>query len=77
MTCHEIPGVTGAKRNVGPPLAGIGNRVYIGGVLMNTEENMVEWLKSPQKIRPFSGMPDLGITDQDARDMAAYLERPH
>jgi cytochrome c1 len=34
---------------------------------------MVRWLTSPQAVRPATAMPDLGITPQDARDIAAYL----
>ena len=72
-TCHEIPGVTGASRHVGPPLNGIANRRYIAGVIVNNPENMVRWLMNPQQIDPLSAMPDLGVNEQDARDMAAYL----
>ena len=35
ITCHEIPGVVGAHVPVGPPLAGIGKRAFIAGVLPN------------------------------------------
>jgi len=72
-TCHVIPGIVGANKHVGPPLTGMGTRKYIAGVLPNTPENMVRWLQAPQSIDPLSAMPALGVTDQDARDMAAYL----
>ena len=72
-TCHAIPGIVGANRHVGPPLNGIAHRRYIAGVLINNPENMVRWLKDPQRIDPLSAMPALGITDKDARDIAAYL----
>lgn len=29
-SCHLIPGVAGARGNVGPPLAGVAQRVYLG-----------------------------------------------
>jgi mono/diheme cytochrome c family protein len=72
-TCHVIPRVTGATRHVGPPLAGIATRSYIGGALPNTPENMARWLKSPPRVKPGTAMPDLGVSEQDARDLAAYL----
>jgi mono/diheme cytochrome c family protein len=72
-TCHVIPGITGATRQVGPPLEGIASRSYIGGVLTNTPRNMVRWLMSPQRVSPGSAMPDLGVREQDARDITAYL----
>jgi len=72
-TCHRIPGIVGASKHVGPPLDGMADRKYIAGVLPNTQENMIRWLRNPQRIDPLSAMPDLGVTEKDARDMAAYL----
>jgi mono/diheme cytochrome c family protein len=72
-TCHVIPGIRGPDAQVGPSLGGIAGRIYIAGVLVNTRAHMVEWLRHPQKIKPLSAMPDLGVTDSDARDIAAYL----
>ena len=72
-TCHRIPGIVGAAKHVGPPLDGIATRKYIAGVLPNTPENMIRWLRHPRRIDPLSAMPDLNVTDKDARDMAAYL----
>ena len=73
VTCHEIPGIVGANAPVGPPLEAIGTRGFIAGVLPNTPENMVRWLRDPQAVNPKSAMPDLGVTERDARDIAAYL----
>ncbi|ANN65247.1 c-type cytochrome [Bordetella bronchialis] len=72
-TCHAIPGVVGADRHVGPPLGGMADRLYIAGVLPNTPANMVHWLRYPTQVDPQSAMPDLGVTEQDARDIAAFL----
>ena len=71
--CHVIPGVVGANSHVGPPLAGLAKRTYLAGALPNTPENLLRWLKEPQKIAPLSAMPDLGVKDAHAMDMAAYL----
>lgn len=71
--CHVIPGVTGPDVQVGPPLAGIASRRLIAGQLPNTPEAMVRWLRDPQRIDPRTAMPALGVSEQDARDMAAYL----
>ena len=73
VTCHAIPGTVEGKPNVGPPLGSVASRRYLGGVLLNTPENMVRWLMNPQAIDPRSGMPDLHVREQDARDIAAYL----
>src|SRR5579875_2174976 len=47
-SCHIIPGISGAAGLSGPPLSGIGNRVYIAGVLQNTPDNMVRWIENPK-----------------------------
>jgi len=73
VTCHEIPGIVGPNAPVGPPLKAAGTRGFIAGVLPNTPENMVRWLRHPQAVNPKSAMPDLGVTERDARDIAAYL----
>lgn len=71
--CHVIPGVTGATQEVGPPLRGIAKRTYIAGLLPNTPENMTYWIMFPQRVSQRTAMPDLGVKEQDARDIAAYL----
>ena len=73
VTCHRIPGVVGPNAPVGPPLEGIGTRAFIAGVLPNEPHHMVRWLRSPQAVNPLSAMPDLGVGERDARDMAAFL----
>ncbi len=72
-TCHEIPGVTGATVPVGPSLRNLARRSYIAGVLPNTSDNLVRWLREPQRVKPGSAMPDLGVSERDARDMALFL----
>ena len=71
--CHTIPGVAGADGQVGGPLAGISKRVYVGGVLPNSTENLVGWIVSPQSYSPRTAMPASGISDAEARDLVAYL----
>ena len=71
--CHTIPGITGGQVQVGPPLAGIAQRSLIAGRLPNTQDNMVKWLRQTQEVKPLTAMPQLGVTEQDARDIAAYL----
>lgn len=73
--CHTIPGVVGSARHVGPPLSGMGRRALIAGRLPNTPDNMIAWIQAPQRIDPASAMPSMGVSDNSARDMAAYLAR--
>jgi cytochrome c1 len=72
-TCHTVPGVSGATGLVGPPLNQIANRVYLAGRLQNTPDNMIRWIRDPQGVDDKTAMPNLGVTDADARDIASYL----
>ena len=71
--CHDIPGISGANGQVGPSLRAVGVRAEIAGVLANTPRNLVRWLRYPQEIIPGNGMPDQGVTEAEARHIAAYL----
>lgn len=73
-SCHEIPGIEEAVGRVGPSLRHFGSRRMIAGRLANTSANLERWLKSPQSISPGNAMPDQHLTDQQVRDVAAYLE---
>jgi cytochrome c2 len=72
-SCHTIPGIPGARALVGPSLEHIASRMYIAGVLPNTPENMLRWLQNPLAVDPLTAMPNLGVTEADARHMAGYL----
>ncbi|HVX75522.1 MAG TPA: c-type cytochrome [Bradyrhizobium sp.] len=71
--CHTIPGIPGADGQVGPPLSGLIHRVYIGGVANNSPDHLIQWIVDPQKFSPGSAMPATGISNAEARDVAAYL----
>ena len=72
-SCHDIPGVRNARGTVGPPLARIAVRTYLAGRVMNTPAGMIRWIQHPQQIEQGTAMPDMGVTETDARDIAAYL----
>jgi cytochrome c1 len=71
--CHVIPGVPGARGAVGAPLTEFARRQYIAGALPNTPENLIAWLRNPQAIEPGTAMPNLNVSEVDARNLAAYL----
>src|SRR4051812_41324026 len=71
--CHLIPQISDAKGNVGPPLLHVGTRTYLAGFISNSPENMALWIQDPQKALPGNAMPQMGITSQEARDIAAFL----
>jgi cytochrome c1 len=72
-SCHTIPGVRAADGVVAPPLNFFSRRTFIAGELPNNFENLVRWLRDPPAVEPGTAMPVLGLTREQARDIAAYL----
>lgn len=71
--CHIVPGVPGARGTVGPSLRSLADRAYIAGELTNAPGDLTRWLINPPYFSQDTAMPDLGVTEADARDMVAYL----
>lgn len=71
--CHVIPGVPTAEGLIGMPLSEWGDRSFIAGRLSNEPEDLIAWIQAPESIKPGTAMPNLGVTEQDARDMSQYL----
>lgn len=71
--CYEIQGVPAARRQGGPFLSANGRRQYLAGRLPNQPLNRIRWLRDPPSINPHPAMPNLGLSHQDALDIAAYL----
>jgi cytochrome c1 len=72
-SCHTIPGIHNANGLVGPPLLYFSRRTMIAGELPNTQGNLVRWVEHPRQIEPGTAMPDLGLTEDQAYDVSAYL----
>jgi cytochrome c oxidase subunit II len=72
-TCHTVAGVSMGL--VGPNLSHVGSRHMIAaGLLENTPENVARWIQDPSKVKPGALMPTLGVSPDDAKALAAYLE---
>jgi cytochrome c len=71
--CHEIPDIPTARSRVGPSLRNIVAQEFLAGEMPNTPDNMARWIRSPQKLRPGSAMPNVELNDSEARDITAYL----
>jgi cytochrome c2 len=71
--CHGIPGISDTRGNVGPPLDGMADRRFVAGMLPNQPANLIHWIQDPQSVVPGNAMPNMGVSDEDARDIAAYL----
>lgn len=71
--CHQIPGVRGAAGKVGPPLSGVAGRAILAGRIDNSPDNLARWVQHPHRIDPRTAMPEMGVGEGEARDIAAYL----
>jgi cytochrome c len=72
-SCHTIPGIDGANAVVGPPLNSFSRRSYIAGHLSNNPDLLIRWIRHPHSFKQETAMPEMGVGEQDARDIAAYL----
>jgi cytochrome c2 len=74
--CHTIPGIPGANGQVGPNLAGVASRTKIAGgaVENNGPDDLKKWVLNPPAEKPGTLMPNLGLTDDQATLIVAYLE---
>jgi cytochrome c2 len=72
-SCHTIPGINGANGVFGPPLNFMARRTTLAGNFPNEPNNLVRWVMNPEEMKPRTAMPDLGLSKQQARDVAAYL----
>ena len=72
-SCHAIPDVAAARGTTGPNLEGFGRRSYVAGRFPNDADALTRWLVNPPAMKPGTLMPDLGVSTDDARHMAAFL----
>ncbi|SRR5690606_18047430 len=75
--CHTIPTVASANATAGPPLDRWAERRYIAGAVPNEPDNLIQWIRDPKSIEPGTLMPNLNVTEQDARDISAFLYTLH
>lgn len=74
VACHRAPGVPEAQGTIGPNLAGLASRPKIAGTLDNTSDNMLKWLMNPPAMKPGTAMPSIGLGEEEARKLAAFME---
>jgi putative membrane protein len=68
----RFPGVPSATATVGPPLAGLASLVYVAGAT-NPPDHLMRFIQHPRQVRAGTPMPESGVSERDARNIAAYL----
>ena len=77
VNCHTIAG-TNAKGKFGPDLTHLMSRGTIAsGAAANTQENLRQWIKDPEAIKPGSLMPAMQMNDQELDAVTAYMTTLH
>ncbi len=98
ITCHTVAGadapamrdsrtasfMDGQNLVHAPNLAHFGSRgSFAGSLLDNTDENLAEWLRDPEGVKPGNRMarladafndPDMALTESDIEALVAYLQ---
>jgi cytochrome c oxidase subunit II len=73
VNCHAIQGTT-ANGSFGPDLTHLMSRQTLGaGAIANTEKNLKDWVRGPQRIKPGVLMPDMQLTENDLNQVIGYL----
>jgi cytochrome c len=72
-TCHEVEGQANAQGHVGPSLHDFALQQALPGGLPNKTETLARWLREPRSVEPRTAMPNLGVSERDARDLIAFL----
>lgn len=73
IACHTVDGIRQSEAVVGPPLLRMASRSYLAGNLQNNAANLIHFIEHPREVHNDTAMPEMGVTDSDARDIAAYL----
>jgi cytochrome c len=78
--CHTLTGVVypdgggGASGLAGPILSNVVLRPTLAGeTIPMSPETMARWLQDPAAVKPGTSMPSVGLDEQEARDLTAYL----
>lgn len=71
--CHVIPGVAGARGQVGPPLDAYSRRVYIAGKFPRDEALLARWVADAPSLSPGTAMPTIDMTQAEAVAISVYL----
>jgi cytochrome c oxidase subunit 2 len=73
MNCHTIRGTVATGR-FGPDLTHLMSRETLAsGAMLNTKENLREWIRNPDTFKQGALMPAMQLTDQQLDELTAYL----
>lgn len=71
--CHSFPDIRFPRGGLGPSLDGFADQGLIAGRLPNQPGPLMLFVRNAPAYVPDGAMPATPMSDQDARDVAAYL----
>ena len=71
--CHSIPGVGWPNGRVGPALDRFAEQSLIAGREPNRADLLAEFVRNAPSVVPGTAMPPMPLTEEESRDVAAYL----
>ena len=73
VACHTFPDVKWPRGRLGPSLEDFGRQGLIAGQLPNQPGVLMQFVRNAPAQVPGTAMPAIPMTDQEARDVTAYL----
>jgi len=72
--CHTLTALPDATGVIGPPLDNVALRPTIAGEdIPNSPDTLARWIMDPPSLKPDTQMPKLGLSADQAHDVAAFL----
>ncbi len=73
VACHTFPDVKWPRGRLGPSLDGFARQGLIAGRLPNQPGVLMQFVRNAPGLMPGTAMPAISMSDQEARDVTAYL----
>lgn len=73
VACHAFPDVKWPRGGLGPSLENFARQSLIAGRLPNQPGVLMQFVRDAPALMPGTAMPAISMTDQEARDVTAYL----
>jgi cytochrome c len=70
-SCHSSHDLGNSM--VGPDLRKFAERDYVAGRFPNLPRYVTAFIQEPDRMKPGTAMPDLGVQPSEALDLVAYL----
>lgn len=71
--CHAFPDVPWPRGRLGPSLEDFGRQGLVAGRLPNQPGVLMQFIRHAPAMVPGTAMPAVALSDEEARDVTAYL----